>query len=271
MLGVNATVHSVHPGQAVAPEGGEALTWGATRLCVVNARHPVVKPCARGTGQTTLAPVPTTADDAAAPPFSTELRERTLPDHADAEGATLMAELMAGTLDRARIGDMLAQHLVLYRVLEGVGERLAGDPVVADFLSPALLRVPTLERDVAGLLGAEAAAAPAVLPSTAAYVARIEATLGWPGGFVAHHYTRYLGDLSGGQHIGRVVARAYPDLSIGFYAFDDIASPKAFKDAYRARLDAAPWGAEERERIVAEVRVAYALSSAVFADLSTPA
>lgn len=215
--------------------------------------------------------MPTTADDATAPPFSAELRERTLPDHGEAEGATLMAELMAGTLDPARLGDMLAQHLVLYRALEATGERLAGDPVVAPFLSPALLRVPVLERDVAGLLGAEAVARPAVLPSTAAYAARIEATVDWPAGFVAHHYTRYLGDLSGGQHIGRALARLYPDLSVGFYDFPAIDSPKAFKDAYRARLDVAPWGAEERDRVVEEVRAAYALNTALFAELSLPA
>ena len=38
---------------------------------------------------------------------------------------------------------------------------------------------------------------------------------------------------------------------IGFYVFDDIADPRAFKDVYREQLDAAPWDADEQERVVA--------------------
>jgi heme oxygenase len=209
----------------------------------------------------------TTADDTTAPGFAATLRERTMTDHRDAEGSTLMGDLMAGTLEHARIGDMLAQHLLVYRALEGTAESFRDDPVVAPFLDDDLARTPALEHDVALLLGPDAVADPTPHPATATYVARIEATAGWGGGFVAHHYTRYLGDLSGGQHIGRVVARAYPDLPIRFYTFDRIASPKAVKEAYRARLDAAPWSDEERDRIVDEVRAAYALNTELFAQL----
>ena len=61
----------------------------------------------------------------------------------------------------------------------------------------------------------------------------------WPGGFVAHHYTRYLGDLSGGIFIGRVMQRrfGFDTNGIGFYLFADIADPRAFKDVYREQLD----------------------------------
>ncbi|HYI61238.1 MAG TPA: biliverdin-producing heme oxygenase [Acidimicrobiales bacterium] len=213
----------------------------------------------------------TTLDDGPDQRFSTTLRERTMADHGDAEGSTLMGDLMAGTLERARIGDMLAQHLIVYRALERTAETFRGDPVVAPFLSDDLARTPALEHDVAALLGAEAVAAPTPRPATAAYVARIEGTTDWPGGFVAHHYTRYLGDLSGGQHIGRVVARAYADLDVRFYTFDRIASPKAVKEAYRAQLDRSPWSDEERERIIDEVRVAYALNTDLFRQLDQPA
>lgn len=199
--------------------------------------------------------------------FSTVLRERTAPDHGAAEHSPLMAELVAGTLDRALLGEMLAQHLLVYRALEATGERLADDPVVAPFLLPGLARTAVLEDDVRRVCGPDALEHIVARPATAAYVSRLEEVATWPGGFVAHHYTRYLGDLSGGQFIGRVVARAYPDLGIGFYTFDDIESPKAVKDAYRRLLDEAPWTPEERDRIVDEVRLAYSLNQAMFADL----
>jgi heme oxygenase len=38
-------------------------------------------------------------------------------------------------------------------------------------------------------------------------VQRIHETAARPGGFVAHHYTRYLGDLPGGQVIRTVLQR----------------------------------------------------------------
>ncbi|HEU5150216.1 MAG TPA: biliverdin-producing heme oxygenase [Iamia sp.] len=209
----------------------------------------------------------TTTTDPATVRFSTTLRERTMVDHGDAEGSTLMRDLVAGTLERDRLGTMLGQHLLVYRALEATGRALADDPVVAPFLLPGLERTEALEDDVRLLLGPDAATTVTALPGTAEYVARIEAVGAWAGGFVAHHYTRYLGDLSGGQHIRRIVERAYPDLPIRFYTFEGVASPKALKDRYRQLLDEAPWSPVEQDRVVAEVREAYRLNQAMFSSL----
>ncbi len=209
----------------------------------------------------------TTTADTPTLRFSATLREQTAPDHGSAEGSTLMTDLLEGRLDRARMGDMLAQHLLVYRALESVAADLADDPVVAPFLLPGLERVPTLEADVTLLLGPDALATLSARPGTAAYVERIEATATWPAGFVAHHYTRYLGDLSGGQHIKHIVARTYPDLPISFYTFTEVESPKVLKDTYRDLLDQAPWSPEDQAAVIDEVKVAYALNERMFADL----
>ncbi|WP_395110079.1 biliverdin-producing heme oxygenase, partial [Actinomadura sp. SCN-SB] len=102
------------------------------------------------------------------------------------------------------------------------------------------------------------------------YCARLrEVCFDWPGGFVAHHYTRYLGDLSGGQYIGVQVRKnlglAAGDDGVRFYRFPG--EPKSYKDRYRALLDDAPWDRAERARIIAEVKRAYRLNAAVTADL----
>jgi heme oxygenase len=135
-----------------------------------------------------------------------------------------------------------------------------------------LLRA-SLTADLEYLVGADWSAQIETLPATEAYCERIRASAAWNGGIVAHHYVRYLGDLSGGQFLGRVVARVYdlPDgLGTSLYRFDDIASPKAFKEAYRAHLDAAPWDTVERARIVDEANAAFACNSAIFSALSVP-
>ncbi len=89
--------------------------------------------------------------------------------------------------------------------------------------------------------------------------------------FVAHHYTRYLGDLSGGQAIGRILARTYeldrPE-GVRFYDFPAIPKPKPYKDGYRARLDALPLDEDEKAVVLAEVKATFDLNGALFAELT---
>ncbi|HRD62616.1 MAG TPA: biliverdin-producing heme oxygenase, partial [Nocardioides sp.] len=107
-------------------------------------------------------------------------------------------------------------------------------------------------------------------PAADRYADRIRtAAAEWGGLYVAHHYTRYLGDLSGGQAIGRILDRDF-DLGgrgIAFYAFASIPKPKPYKDAYRARLDALGTTPAEKARIVSEVQEAFRLNRALFAEL----
>ena len=92
----------------------------------------------------------------------------------------------------------------------------------------------------------------------------------WPGGFIAHHYTRYLGDLSGGQIIRTLLQRQYgfETNGVGFYLFADIAKPKLFKDTYRSQLDAVEWTEDERERVIDEVGLAFRFNTELFDDLA---
>ena len=57
------------------------------------------------------------------------------------------------------------------------------------------------------------------------------------------------------------------DAGTRFYTFTEIADPTAFKNAYRARLDAAPLDNADKLRVVAETQVAYDLNSALLAEL----
>jgi len=142
--------------------------------------------------------------------------------------------------------------------------------VASVFISDKLTRLPALEADLEFLLGADWRDEIVALPTTQRYVERIrQVGATWAGGFVAHHYTRYLGDLSGGIFIGRVMARrfGFETNGIGFYLFDDIADPSAFKDVYREQLDAAPWDDAERERVIDEVLLAYRFNTELFEDL----
>ena len=71
------------------------------------------------------------------------------------------------------------------------------------------------------------------MPATAAYADRIReiAAEGWLPGIIAHHYTRYLGDLSGGQMIAKRVKKqfGFERAGIAFYDFTELGDLGEFK------------------------------------------
>jgi heme oxygenase len=205
------------------------------------------------------------------PGYAARLRDATAADHSAAESSPFVTELLAGRLPREAYADLLAQNARVYEVLEQAVAVHAGDPGLQPFLHPGLTRLPSLEADLLFLAGPDWRSEFAPLPATLAYVERLrEVAFDWPAGLVAHHYLRYLGDLSGGQIVRTLVGRAY-DLTLDgvrFYVFPDLPRPKPFKDAYRAALDAVPWAEEERARVVEEVSLAFRLNRDLFADLA---
>lgn len=205
-------------------------------------------------------------------PFSQALRERTWSGHSDSEGAGFMTDLMKGEGTRDDYIALVAQHYFIYEAIEGAEKVFAGDDVVAQFATPRLTRLPALEADLEYLLGSDWRDQITPLPTTVAYVDRIQRVAAdrWSGGFIAHHYTRYLGDLSGGQFIRKVMQRrfGFETNGVGFYLFDEIADPKEFKETYRDELDAVTWDDAERERVIDEVLLAYRFNTELFDDLA---
>ena len=204
--------------------------------------------------------------------FSRRLRAATWDDHRTANRSAFVRRLFAGELPLAAFAALSTQLYFVYAELERVADAMGADPEAGPFLSAGLTRLPALEADLTHFHGAGWRAAVTAGPVARAYARRIAETEGWPGGLVAHHYTRYLGDLSGGGIVTRVAAREYGLSGAGlrFYEFPAIADPAAFKDAYRARLDGLAAGDEpERDRIVAETRAAYRLNIALLDEVGT--
>ncbi len=220
---------------------------------------------------TLASPAPATALEL---PLSAALRVATAPAHAQAEGSSFVADLLGGVHPLAAYTALVAQNHAIYTALEAVTPRWRDDVVAGPFVLDALLRLPSLERDLAALLGPvwRTAAAGMVQPATVAYVEHLhDVAGGWAPGFVAHHYVRYLGDLSGGQVVGRRMGELFGPAgssATSFYAFAAIPKIKPFRDDYRARLDALPLEGDERRRMLDEAVLAFELNRAVFVDLA---
>ncbi|MET1036794.1 MAG: biliverdin-producing heme oxygenase [Aeromicrobium sp.] len=198
--------------------------------------------------------------------LSALLRTGSQAEHTAAEGSSFMSELLAGRINEAGYAHFLSLLRRVYVALETTAADLAGDPIAAAVIDPAIERLAAIDADLDrwGRVDVDS-------PATDAYVARILASASWGGLFVAHHYTRYMGDLSGGQAIGRIISREF-DLDgagVAFYAFDAVPKPKLYKDAYRARLDALPLDERERERVLDEVKAVFGLNGAIFAEMTT--
>ena len=122
---------------------------------------------------------------------------------------------------------------------------------------------------LAFLVGTDWAERITIHPATERYVARLREVGTSLPAYAAHAYTRYLGDLSGGQIIKRMMERHYglgPD-GLAFYTFDEIPKSKPFKDVYRERLDALDLTDAQLAETVAEAKRAFRLNSALFAEL----
>ncbi|NCT92752.1 biliverdin-producing heme oxygenase [Cellulomonas sp. APG4] len=213
-------------------------------------------------------PVPTPTTDAGTS-LSALLRSATRAAHSSAEREPFVEQLMRGELGLDAYVDLLAQHRHVYAALEHADGLLRADPESAELVVDGLARSAAIEADLATLLG-PTAARPRVLPETERYVARLHEVVGrWVGGYAAHAYTRYLGDLSGGQAIKAVLQRSYglPAAAVGFYTFATIPKPKPFKDEYRARLDRLRLDADERVRVAEEACLAFELNADVFRGL----
>lgn len=201
------------------------------------------------------------------PPLSAVLRARTRGAHDQAERSPYLSALAAGRVTALGLAALLSRLAPVYETLEQVGGQWATDPRVGGFVRPELHRTDRLRADLAHLTGS---ADVVRTPAAEAYAARVEQVgRTSAAGFVAHHCTRYLGDLSGGQ-----VIRAALERSLGvsdgqgasFYAFPDV-RPAVLKQQYRQWLDQTPFTPTERAEVVDEALVAYGLNVALAAEL----
>ncbi|GAA4010145.1 biliverdin-producing heme oxygenase [Streptomyces marokkonensis] len=204
--------------------------------------------------------------------FSTLIRTASHEQHVEAETSTFMSDLLGGRLGVDAYARYTEQLWFVYEALEAGAERLASDPVAGPFVQPELMRLASLERDLAHLRGPGWRTGLTALPATEAYAARVrECVEQWPAGYVAHHYTRYLGDLSGGQIIRDRAERTWGFTKKGdgvrFYVFEEITNPAAFKREYRGLLDGIRADDLAKQRVIAECKRAFALNTAVFQGL----
>jgi len=205
--------------------------------------------------------IPASLDtDLAAKPLATALREATWGSHERAEYSPFELALAGGRLKIEAYRDLLAQSWYVYKALEEVADQIAGDPIAGQIIFPELTRLPAVEADLVFYYGEDWEKQVDVLAVTEEYTDRIrKIAANDPIRYVAHHYVRYLADLSGGFIIDRGIKKAY-NLDLDgrrYYQFDAIENAKAFKENYRDVLNNMDIDLDTKRALVEEVLVAY--------------
>ena len=196
-------------------------------------------------------------------------------EHEAAESSAFVADLVEGRASASQYIAYLRRLRVVYAALEAALHEHGEHPVVAAVDDPALRRRAALAADLRHWTGCGPGPEPLASPAATAYRARIERAARTPYLLAAHHYTRYLGDLSGGQILARAVRSGFPGRSLDrggldFYRFEQIAAPVPWKRAYRERLDALPLDGGQDAVVLEEVRAAFRLNHGLLAEVAAP-
>lgn len=177
------------------------------------------------------------------------MKEATKRVHFAAENTQFVLDLQKGVLAESQYVSFLCQLYYVYESLEKGLERLPDHWKHFDL--EEMRRTPTIVSDLQKF-GAESALAQFHSPSTQQYIKHLEKlSRDNPLLLLSHAYTRYLGDLSGGQILAREIAKAY-GLSVtgpgtAFYRFEKLQkSLKQAKADYRLSLDALDLSTEQK-------------------------
>ncbi len=187
------------------------------------------------------------------------LRERTRDLHVQAERSGIIADILKGRITREDYGRLLRSLHVVYQALEQQLVRRAASSAIAPIARPELERANAIADDLR-YFDPDVRPQP---PAVARYVNSIIAASEGDGSrLIAHAYARYLGDLSGGQILSRLLARSLdlPPEALSFYAFPAITDIAAFKSDYRAAIDRAGDESEVFDAVVEEAALAFELN-----------
>ncbi|WP_052663693.1 heme oxygenase (biliverdin-producing) [Psychromicrobium lacuslunae] len=202
------------------------------------------------------------------PQLADLMRESSQTDHQEAEDSSFIAELMTGKLSLLHYQALLAQYAYLYAALDSCATELRSAGHFSALLDARLERSALMLADLAAL-GASTAGP---LPSMVRYVERIRnVSTQQPHRYLAHHYVRFLGDLSGGQILARKIQQHYGagERELTAWDFTALGKLKPYKDRYRGALNELQLTSTQVNEVLDEVRRAFGFNKELFQELST--
>jgi len=203
--------------------------------------------------------------------LATKLREGTKKAHTMAENVGFIKCFLKGVVEKTSYRKLVSNLYFVYSAMEEEMERHQAHPILSKIYFQELNRKKSLEQDLTYYYGPNWREQVAPSSATKDYVQHIrEVSASAPELLIAHSYTRYIGDLSGGQILKNIAQRGM-NLSEGqgtaFYEFNEIPDEKAFKANYRNALNELPIDEATADRIVDEANATFGMNMRLFQEL----
>lgn len=214
------------------------------------------------TGALILANEP--VDPYASAPFLVRVRGRTKHLHACAERSGVISDLLHNRAEVADYALLLRNLLPVYVELEtGLG-RHRRSPAGAGLLEDRrVFRSQALRQDLLAICGPDWSNRLRLLPVGKTYARHIyNLASGSGAGLIAHAYVRYLGDLSGGQIVKKLLKKnlGMTDDSLAFYEFPEIDDLGSFREEFRLLIERAAGMAGDAEELIEEACLGFELN-----------
>ena len=203
--------------------------------------------------------------------FAKQIKVGTKKSHSAAENTKFVASFLRGVVSKESYRTLVANLYFVYTALEDVAEHLKENDEVSPLLFDELKRHGALAKDLDYFYGEGWHETIYPSPATKRYIDRIrEIGRQDPVLFIGHHYTRYMGDLSGGQILKGIAKRSLKldDEAFNFYEFKDILNPVDFKNNYRGTLNCLPLTQTQVDAIITEANYAFRLNMYMFDELA---
>ena len=204
--------------------------------------------------------------------FSARLKEGTKKSHNAAENTKFISSFLKGVLDPVEYAKLLSNFYYVYETMEECVSK-STDPFVKNLQrwNVILFRTAFIARDLRYYYGPmwREQAIPSEACNTYCYRIR-EVAENDPYLLIAHHYTRYIGDLSGGKILKGIAQKALtPPVGEGlhFYDFPRIDDAKAWKNEYRTVLDGLGFDEHQRINLITEANYAFRLNMYMFDEI----
>ncbi len=202
--------------------------------------------------------------------FSKELKKGTSKSHSAAENSKFVSSFLRGVLDPEEYRRLIAQFYFVYSTMEKCIKE-SDDRWVEKNYYPELERVESLSKDLEYYYGPNWKELISKTPACITYCFRIEEVAKQdPYLLIAHHYTRYIGDLSGGQILKKIAQNALnPPVGKGldFYDFPEIEDSKEWKNVYRFHLDNMGFTESQKNAIISEANYAFRMNMYLFEEI----
>nr|BDA97201.1 heme oxygenase [Cryptomonas borealis] len=205
--------------------------------------------------------------------LAAQLRDGTSKSHSMAENVSFVKSFLSGVIDKESYRKLVSNLYFIYTTLEEEMEKHKDNHKIKPIYFQALHRQRSLEKDLEYYYGPDWKSAIKISKATQQYVDRIKIVSEQnPDLLIAHAYTRYLGDLSGGQLLKKIAQRALnlPDKQgLWFYEFEEVEDEQLFKKEYKKALNSIDVDSNVINQIVSEANISFNMNMKMFQELET--